>query len=334
LFDRLRHDGLAAVDSIVQEAEYESLFLELKLSANGGEGPRLHPKDRESLGRAVSGFGNSEGGVLLWGVATDARKGADRAVRQDPFPDPRAFAARLDSVLSGVTLPAHPGVESIAIPDTGVGPGYVATLVLPGLGGPYQVLGMEGGGSFLVRVGSSFAPAPYGVLAGLFGRRPRPSLYHTWASEPLIRRASEGSIEALFALVLNNRGQGIARDVHFSFEGSLPGRKCSFKPRGNTTAFLLQDVLKLHVMACSTTDFRLPPEGRIRAVDFNVVLREPIEAPWRFRLTYGAEGAPTERLEVHRSAADMRTLLKTLLGGGDCRQFGQLFGGMEYGGQA
>lgn len=68
LFERIQRDGVAAIETLIAERASEELFLEFKQSADDGQGNRFHDRDRGNLRKAISGFANSEGGVLIWGV--------------------------------------------------------------------------------------------------------------------------------------------------------------------------------------------------------------------------------------------------------------------------
>jgi len=62
IFDRIVEQGEAAIDEFIQTRASEELFLDFKRSADHGHGTALHQNDRANFERAVSGFGNSEGG--------------------------------------------------------------------------------------------------------------------------------------------------------------------------------------------------------------------------------------------------------------------------------
>ena len=68
IFERIIKGGENEIDEFIITRESEELFLDFKRSADDGDGQRLHQKDRENLAKAISGFGNSEGGVIVWGV--------------------------------------------------------------------------------------------------------------------------------------------------------------------------------------------------------------------------------------------------------------------------
>jgi hypothetical protein len=76
LFDQLVTGGEPEVLSFINQPITEELFLDYKRSADNGAGTTLHNNDRANLARAISGFGNSEGGIIVWGV--DCRNDPNR----------------------------------------------------------------------------------------------------------------------------------------------------------------------------------------------------------------------------------------------------------------
>ena len=68
VYDRILSEGESAIDEFITDREAESLFIDFKRSATNGKGKRLHQNDRSNLAKAISGFGNSEGGLIVWGV--------------------------------------------------------------------------------------------------------------------------------------------------------------------------------------------------------------------------------------------------------------------------
>ena len=69
IFEKLIYFGEDAIDEFIMSRQTEELFLDFKQAVSDGKSMRsLHPNDRSNLGKAISAFGNSEGGVLVWGV--------------------------------------------------------------------------------------------------------------------------------------------------------------------------------------------------------------------------------------------------------------------------
>ena len=112
LFSRFVVHGQAAVDALIQDRAAEELFLDFKRSADNGSGSKLHQSDRNNLAKAISGFGNSEGGVVVWGVdCRNVPASGDVASARVPIKDPKRFVSWLEGAVSGCTVPAHSGVR-------------------------------------------------------------------------------------------------------------------------------------------------------------------------------------------------------------------------------
>ena len=115
LFSKLTTGGEGAIDELIVARKAEELFLDFKRSGDNGAGARLHDSDSKNFSKAISGFGNSEGGIILWGVdCSVGRDGADVATKKVPIKDAIGFASRLESAVSRSTTPAHSGVRNIA----------------------------------------------------------------------------------------------------------------------------------------------------------------------------------------------------------------------------
>lgn len=112
IFKMLIEGGHEAIDSFIENAASEELFLDFKRSADAGSGVRLHPTDRANLAKAISGFGNSEGGVVVWGIdCSPAPSTGDVATERVPIQQPERFKSWLEGAVSGLTIPPHGSVQ-------------------------------------------------------------------------------------------------------------------------------------------------------------------------------------------------------------------------------
>jgi hypothetical protein len=129
IYDRIRSEGTLALENFVADRQAEELFLDFKRASNDGADAKLTNSDRKNLSKAISGFGNSEGGVVVWGVDCSLdTDGADVAKALVPIENPRRFASLLQGAISGCTIPPHSKVENHVIDDNN-GRGYVITLI-------------------------------------------------------------------------------------------------------------------------------------------------------------------------------------------------------------
>lgn len=96
LFDRITEKGLNAIHEFIEDRKSEELFLDFKRSSDNGGGRKLSDTDRNNLSKAISGFGNSEGGVIVWGIdCSNLADGSDVANAEFPIANPTRFCSWL-----------------------------------------------------------------------------------------------------------------------------------------------------------------------------------------------------------------------------------------------
>ena len=174
LFERFKFEGKDFLDELISEGESEGLYLEFKTSHDSGEGKTLHTRDKKNLAKVLSGFSNSEGGVLVWGlVCKQDDKGNDIPSSYALIENPGRFSSNISKNIGNATLPLLTGIENFVINfDLEGKKGVVVTYVPRSSLAPVQSLQ---GNRYYIRVGTEFRPTPHGVLSSLFGKRPEPS---------------------------------------------------------------------------------------------------------------------------------------------------------------
>jgi hypothetical protein len=222
LFQHIRTGGTAEIQRMITEAVTEELFLDYKQAATTSFS-KLDPSDRKNLAKAISGFGNSDGGIIVWGVDCP-QAGVPRSA---PVGDPVAFKSLIEDAVGGVTLPAHGGVENEAL-QLPHGTGYVVTHIPAGLNVPYRTLVKGEKEEYYIRAGSSFMPTPHAVLAGLFGRAPHSILEIEIVYEGFNNPGGVNPrLQLRFPVALRNNGRGLARGVFVCIDTEAP-TGCSF----------------------------------------------------------------------------------------------------------
>lgn len=316
LFDRLVAGGEAEVKSFIAQPVTEELFLDYKRSADDGSGNALDPKDRENLAKAISGFGNSEGGVIIWGVdcKNDPIQG-DIPTGPRHIQNPARFKSWLEQATTGLTVPPHTGVVHHAIAT-----GYVITHIPSGQHAPYQA---QPSNSYYIRAGSNFARAPHAVLAGMFGRRPQPAIkHHHFVPREPIRRPH--GIETQVSINLHNYGRGIAEDIFVNFEQtSVPGELCSvvWQPSTEQEIWSGRTVLDSKIQMITKPGVRLPPEATLMPFSLVITISNPITADLEFTGMCGCSGGEPWTFTYKRTAAEIvdatDRLLKSKVGDPD-----------------
>src|SRR5689334_7016443 len=129
-FDAL---DLEAIRSMIANRQEEHLTLDFKTvkhaSLNSDD-------DKRSLAIALSGFANSSGGLIIWGVTTTKRDNVDSADGEQLIAPLNGFLSRLNSLTGEGVTPLADGIVHKAI-HSGENVGFAATLVPESLGGPH-----------------------------------------------------------------------------------------------------------------------------------------------------------------------------------------------------
>lgn len=199
---------LAAIDRFLAERRQEDLRLDFKQLARS---PEFDKSDKRNLAKAVSGFANSDGGLIIWGV--EARKDADEvdaASAKRPIPSVDAAHSKILSLTGEATGPLVDGVEHRVIHE-GADEGYIVTYVPRSDSGPHMA--RLGEGRYYKRSGDSFYPLEHFDLEDMFGRRPKPKLEIATHVLPAGGVSGSGTVQVFFDVLLGirNVGRGIAR---------------------------------------------------------------------------------------------------------------------------
>lgn len=295
LFERLEREGELAIDELITTFESESLWLDFKSVAEDGRGPRLDKYSLEKLAKAISGFGNSAGGVIVWGVdcRDDPRLG-DVPAGTKLIENPERFRSWLEAAVSGCTAPPHSGVEHRALQSSATpGSGFVITLIRQAQGPPLQCIQPSADQRYYIRAGSSFRPVPHAVLSGLFGRRPQPQLSQKYLAPTLDVRQAAGNttIEIESTLAVANRGRSIARDLYANVFAIPPGPACAITLELRSDDWQLRGIAGNVWNVLSEPGFRLAPGAAASIAVLRIRLNPPFDRAFVLQMEVGCEGA-------------------------------------------
>jgi hypothetical protein len=215
LFDWFNRISSDEIRQLVADGREEDLHLDFKLVAD----PNLSRDDRRNFAKAVSGFANSDGGLIVWGV--DCRKNPDAvdcASNAPGIENPSQFHSRLTEFTASAANPSVSGVEHRKLPDSSDGDhGFVVTYIPASDGGPHMAkLGED---RYYRRSGASFLKMEHFEIADMFGRRPHPKLTVSYkiTKWPLGRPDS-----CRISLFLENRGKGSAQAPYLTISYPQP----------------------------------------------------------------------------------------------------------------
>ena len=163
--------------------------------------PKPEDDDKKNLAKALSGFANSSGGVLIWGIE-------DKTLAPTPITDVPQFVSFMLQLASQITDPVVQGIDGDWIRSDrgsaheGFGVIFIPESLLP----PHRVILniAKVKNQYYIRSGESFEIASHTQLEDMFGRRPRPKLEFV---AKLTRRYDDSAV----VVGIKNSGRGIAK---------------------------------------------------------------------------------------------------------------------------
>ena len=208
----------------------EGLHVDFK-EKHDGTNSQLAIDDQKNLAKAVSGFSNSGGGVLIWGLE-------NRTLSPKPICDIQGFVSSVLQLAPQLTDPTVPGIEGDWLAadnndsNEGFGLIYIPESSLP----PHRVLLNDSKikNHYYFRSGEDFVVASHIQLEDMFGRRPKPVLS---LSKRFLPRCNStfpnlaGDITVI--LGIENTGRGSARAPLLAIEISEPYKIDKYGIDGN-----------------------------------------------------------------------------------------------------
>jgi hypothetical protein len=216
LYDEL--NSLEDLQGLIDSDERESDILEYKTARK-----RLESKDRDEAAKDVSAFANASGGVLIYGIATDA-KDKTKPVALDAI-DPLNVNYFLHTIPSAIRQPIA-GIRHKTIP-VGDTPQAILLDVPQSPSAPHQVAGEC---RYYRRQGVESVPMSHDLVELYFGRRMQAKL------EPIVLSYAEpenpdpSHVQCRVNLGLLNAGGQIGRDVFIRIV-EISNRASSLNPK-------------------------------------------------------------------------------------------------------
>jgi len=164
-------DAKRLIEDWIKEGRLEDLYLDFTTKKDPARGA-LAGDDTRGFAKALSGFANSDGGLLVWGV--QAKKVSRHPDAPDKAQSPEVisfldtFVGALNGIVKESTKPVVPGVVNLPVwKDRGAGSGWVLSYVPAGPNPPYRADICNN--NYYKRAGSSFYPMePYDVRDVVF----------------------------------------------------------------------------------------------------------------------------------------------------------------------
>lgn len=312
LFARLVAGGEATLDQLIVDQQAEELFLDFKRSSYDGRSQSLPKDDRKYLGKSISGFSNSAGGVIVWGIeCSGSNKCPDVAQSKHPVSDVRRYMALVEGAISGATIPPNEHVTTAVLHQLPDGSGYGAMLVPQGHMQPYrQVLSGDDRCRYYIRAGSTFEPTPHEVLASLFGKSPSPDIEFSWLCVDA-RRWEAGSV-IHFAGIVRNVSNVLAEDAFICIHGPyFEGTKLSRDTFRSTLEdeWVITTGFKGEYNLVARTGVKLAPDATSQVGSYVLNSQPPYSAGVAFSFCYGCKGMVPKRARIVLDASQLTDIV-------------------------
>ena len=323
IFQKLVYFGEDAIDEFIVNMQTEELFLDFKQAISVGKnGATLHKDDRKNLAKCISGFGNSEGGVVVWGVecSRDIDIG-DVAKAKVKVHNVYRFLSWLENAISGCTIPSHNKVRNHIISVDKNGDGFIATYIPKSDQAPLM---STVGNNIYIRSGSNNVPAPYSVIAGMFGRRPQPNVDLLIEDKKIeivdntdedilypqsIDNPPEKSVKISFSIKGKNSSNVIARELYLSCDVSSTGSEYNKVRFLNYNQMDSIPNLDGNLNIITRPELRLPPLGSLKFTNIDVILSPLVDEDFLVDGVIGAEGAAPKNFRIYIPKNKLRSFV-------------------------
>lgn len=185
------------IEKTVERKAEEGLYLDFKQKSERRD-PALNDDDKGNLAKAISGFANTDGDLIVWGVKAKADKKdePDVAVELLPISNLKTFQTWLNALSGELVNPPVAGVENRLVPNIqNADTGYVITVVPKRRDTLVQANAKTCKG-FYIRSGSGFHQLSEPLIAEFYRKKPTPILrLGLQLSEPEQTRFVEEVIE-------------------------------------------------------------------------------------------------------------------------------------------
>ena len=112
LYDRLIREGEAGIQRLIDERTQEGVQLDFKMKGDARKGS-FDQNDRKIFAKAISGFANSTGGLLIWGANAETGPDGVHCAQSPaaPIAQIELFLSEATNLAGQLIQPKHEGIH-------------------------------------------------------------------------------------------------------------------------------------------------------------------------------------------------------------------------------
>ena len=328
IIDDIKKQGFKAFEDILARKESESFFVDFKLTQkddyNGQK--TLFNSDKKNFAKALSGFGNSEGGIIIWGIeASGSYDDFAKAIK--PIKSVENFKSLLESFISLLTLPVHKTVENFIVKKSNsANEGLIVTVIPKGSDRPYQNISDY---KYYMRAGDSFMPVPHGVLQGMFGRSPQSDVFWMFnlGNMGIPKITENKAVKWNVGLMAVNGGLGIAEDIYGFIRTFSSGDNCQNNIQfSDIENYNYQNAYGVEFSFISKQGFRLGYEQRSQIMVINLELLPPFTKNFCIELSIGARNQQVYKKIIKKTQEELNKIYKQCISNPSEKQLNEIWG--------
>lgn len=207
LYESLRN--WRELKGLIDDGETEGLHLECKAPHK----PSLNRDLKAKLARAISGFSNTAGGVVIWGLATTkhSHSGLDVITQIEPVGSCAMFEKQVRAAFPALTTPSVLNYQVKTIKRRGTDTQGVVIAHIPSTSFDPVMNNLDN--VFYFRSADNLVPAPYELIKRLYAVTDVPDVYPNF-TEALVELQKDGSWK--IPIIVENRATAFAENVDVS----------------------------------------------------------------------------------------------------------------------
>ena len=330
LFDELVPHGHELLVKMIEARAQENVSLEFKEKRDPSRGG-FDADDRRNLGKTLSAFSNSMGGVLVFGVRAEKNEdGIDCATELKPISEIELFLSEANSLIGQIISPMNDGIRAgIVEIDENENIGFLAVSIERSERRPHRSEA-KGDKAYYKRIGDGSYQMEHYDIEDAFRRQSAPELQLGWVARKIDRLYGEGAeyqnirtvlqlenrsgVTALFPFIYVHSVRGAIVDGH-----GVDGNGGAGLPKlpsveghlfGGGADHVIHPGQKMDVMALVTTSFK---DGKLASTDpWAARMLEAVEEKdlgISLECTFGSKDSRSRTLKIEVSGADLREIL-------------------------